>query len=105
MRQELLYHLACCVFQPPRRRMQLFEPCDSSVEVSFVEYLAAAEHVTFHRHNRDHPPLGVEPLLRCLTRRVGDHCSEVVQAMYSLDRVGELSREVPRGIEQRGHFT
>ena len=69
---------------------ELIEFCERGVEVFLVENLAAVEHVAFHRCNSDHPPLGVEAVLRGLARRVGDDRSEIIQAMHSLDGMPEL---------------
>ena len=78
-------HTRCGVLQPRCRRVQLLEPRDRGVEVCLVEYLAAVDHVAFDRQNADHPPLGVEALLRGPMRHGSDDRSEVVQPMHSLD--------------------
>ena len=53
MRREALGHLACRVFQPRCRPVELFEPRDRGVEVRLVEYFAAADHFAFDRHHGD----------------------------------------------------
>ena len=85
VRKEALVGPACRVFQPRCRPAELFEPRDRGVEVCLVEYFAAVDHVAFDREKVDHPPLGVEALLRSLIRHVGDDRSEVVQPMHRLD--------------------
>ena len=67
--------------------------------VCLVEYLAAVDHVAFDRENADHPPLGVETLLRRLIRHVGHDPAEVVQPMHRLDEVVQVRRDVPCGAE------
>ena len=85
VRQEVLVHLACRVFQPRCRPAELLEPRERGVEVCLVEYFAAVDQVAFDRQKFDHPPLGVEALLRGPMRRMGDDRSEVVQPMHGLD--------------------
>ena len=61
-------------------RLQLIEPRERGVEVCLVEHLAAVDQVAFDRQEVDHPPLGVEALLRGPMCRMGDDRSEVAQA-------------------------
>ena len=65
-----LGHLACRVFQPRCRPAELLESRDRGVDGCLVEDFAAVDHVAFDRENADHPPLGVETLLRGLIRHV-----------------------------------
>ena len=99
VRQEALIHSACRVFQPRRLRVQFLEPGERGVEVCLVEDFAAADQVAFDRENVDHPPLGVEALLRGPMRGVGDDRSEVAQPVHSLDVDADVRREVPRRHE------
>ena len=65
--------------------MQFLKAGERSVEVCLVEDFAAAEQVAFDRENFDHPPLGVEALMRGPLQRVGDDRSEFAQPMHGLD--------------------
>ncbi len=85
MRPEAFVHLACRVFQSRRRRAEFVEPRERGVEVCLVEDLAAVDQVAVDRQKVDHPPLGVEALLRGPMRRMGDDRSEIAQPMHSLD--------------------
>ena len=66
-------------------RLSSFESRERGVEVGLVEKFAAVDQVAFDREEVDHPPLGVEALLRGPMRRVGDDRSELAQPMHSLD--------------------
>ena len=77
VRQVALAHLACRVFQLRRRPTEFVESCERGVEVCFVEYFAAVDRSPFDREKLDHPPLGVEALLRGPVRPVGDDRSEI----------------------------
>ena len=87
---------ACRVFQPRRLRLQFLKPRERGVEVCLVEDFAAADQVAFDREEVDHPPLGVEALLRGPMHRLGDDRSEVAQPMHGLDVDADVRREVPR---------
>ena len=97
VRPEALGHLACRVFQPRRRPTELVEPRKRGVDVCLVEHLAAVDQVAFDRQKVDHPPLGVEALLRGPMCRLGDDRSEVAQPMHSLDVDLDVRRVVPGG--------
>ncbi len=56
---------------------------------------SAADQVAVDRQKFDHPPLGVEALLRGPVRRVGDDRSEVAQPMHGLDVDAEVRRRGP----------
>ena len=47
--QKAIGHLACRVFEPPRRLPEFVEPHERGVEVRLVEELAAIDPVTFDR--------------------------------------------------------
>ena len=102
---EAVVYLACGVLQPWRRAAEFVEPRERGVEVCLVEHLAAIDQVAFDRRDVDHPPLGLEALLRGPVRHVGDDRSEVAQPMHSLDVDAEVRREVPawRGCMRSGH--
>ena len=84
--QNALGHLACRVFQS-----SCLVGCSSSNRASAASRSASSNssqrlmQVAFDRQNGDHPPLGVEALLRGPMRRVGDDRSEVAQPMHRLD--------------------
>ncbi len=95
VRVKALEYTRCGVFQPRRRSAELVEPRDRGVEVSLVEYLAAADHVTFDRQQDDLPPLGVEAFSRGPCAGVTYDCAEIIQPMHSLDIDIDVWREVP----------
>jgi hypothetical protein len=52
--------------------LQFLESGERGVKVCLVIHFAAANQVTVNREHVDHPPLGVEVLVRNSTRGVGD---------------------------------
>ena len=84
-RPEAVGRSACGVFQSRRRPTELVEPRERGVDVGLVEDLDPADQVAFDRQKIDHPPLGVEALLRGPVGHVGDDRSEVAQPMHGLD--------------------
>ena len=55
--------LACRVFQPLRRRVQLFEPRERGVKVCLVENFAAVDQIAFDRQDVDPPATRLRSLL------------------------------------------
>ncbi len=70
--------------------------CSSSKRASAASRSASSksstrsDQVAFDREQVDHPPLGIEALLRGPMRRMGDDRSEVVQPMHRLDIDAEV---------------
>ena len=92
---EALVHSACRVFQPRHRPAEFVEAGERGVEVCLVEELAAVDQIAVHRHEVDHPPLGLEALLRGPMRPMGDNHAKIAQPMHRLDVDPDFRRDVP----------
>src|SRR6516225_3332608 len=94
VRVHALAYPRCRVFQPRRLRSQFVKARERGVKVCLVEDFAAASQVAFDREEVDHPPLGVEAVLRSPASNISDDRSEVAQPMDSLDVVVQAWCEI-----------
>ena len=98
---EALVHLSCRVFQSPCLRMQLVELRERGIEVGLVEDFGAVDQVAFDGEDLDHPPFGIETLLRGSFQALRDDGFEFAEPMHGLDVSADIRHEVPCGTDVR----
>ncbi len=103
VRLQALVRPTCRVFQPRLWTAELVEPRERGVEVCLVEEFGATNQIAFDGHELDDPPLRVEALLRGSSNDLGEHRSEIIEPMHSLDVGAEVLLDIPKDTEVSGH--